>query len=287
MPADDYKLIDKFEEYYETSGSRPSSSIEEEELGISLDDKGLLEQPRRRHHREEHFEQPELVRDCILGLSDGLTVPFALAAGLSSLDNTKIVIYGGVAELVSGALSMALGGYLAARSEMEHYKNERRREEQELEMYPEEEEDEIVELFESYGMDRASLEPLLAKLRESPERAVDFHMRFELNLEKPDPNRSWMSAVTIGSSYFVGGLIPLIPYFFYDKARPALYVSILITSLTLLIFGYVKSMYLKPRQAIIGALQTLAIGAAAAACSYLMVYLFSYDAQLEAPASHA
>jgi hypothetical protein len=97
MPADDYKLIDKFEEYYETSGSRPSSSIEEEELGISLDDKGLLEQPRRRHHREEHFEQPELVRDCILGLSDGLTVPFALAAGLSSLDNTKIVIYGGVA----------------------------------------------------------------------------------------------------------------------------------------------------------------------------------------------
>lgn len=100
------------------------------------------------------------------------------------------------AELVSGALSMALGGYLAARSEMEHYKNERRREEQEQELYPEEEEDEIVELFESYGMDRASLEPMLAKLRESPERAVDFHMRFELNLEKPDPNRSWVSTHT-------------------------------------------------------------------------------------------
>ncbi|KAH8551341.1 Ccc1 family [Umbelopsis sp. PMI_123] len=262
---------------------RASSSIEEEELGIALDDKGLLQEPRRRHHREDHFEQPELVRDCILGLSDGLTVPFALAAGLSSLDNTKIVIYGGVAELVSGALSMALGGYLAARSEMEHYKNERRREERELDLYPEEEEDEIVELFESYGMDRASLEPMLAKLRESPERAVDFHMRFELNLEKPDPNRSWMSAVTIGSSYFVGGLIPLIPYFFYEKARPALYMSVLITSLTLLIFGYVKSMYLTPRQAVIGALQTLAIGAAAAASSYLMVYLFSYDAELETP----
>lgn len=97
MPADEYKLIDKFEDYYESSGSRHSSSIEEEELGIALDDKSLLEQPRRRHHREDHFEQPELVRDCILGLSDGLTVPFALAAGLSSLDNTKIVIYGGVA----------------------------------------------------------------------------------------------------------------------------------------------------------------------------------------------
>jgi VIT1/CCC1 family predicted Fe2+/Mn2+ transporter len=96
-------------------------------------------------------------------------------------------------ELVSGALSMALGGYLAARSEMEHYKNERAREERELELYPEEEEDEIVELFEQYGMDRAALEPLLSKLRESPERAVDFHMRFELNLEKPDPNRSWVS----------------------------------------------------------------------------------------------
>lgn len=98
MPNDDYKLIDKFEDYYEPSTTtRASSSLEEEELGIALDDKGLLQEPRRRHHREEHFEQPELVRDCILGLSDGLTVPFALAAGLSSLDNTKIVIYGGVA----------------------------------------------------------------------------------------------------------------------------------------------------------------------------------------------
>ncbi|KAG0167344.1 hypothetical protein DFQ28_006143 [Apophysomyces sp. BC1034] len=238
--------------------------------------------PHRHHqqdlkrHVEEHFSRPELVRDCILGLSDGLTVPFALAAGLSSLGDTRIVIYGGLAELVSGAISMGLGGYLAARSEADHYDTERRREENEVALYPEEEEEEIVELFEPYGLDRASIEPMLIKFRQNTEKFVDFMMRFELNLELPDPNRSWISALTIGSSYLVGGFIPLLPYMFIENSVDALFSSIFVTSLTLLAFGYIKSIYLRPAQAIIGAIQTLAIGAVAAASSYAMVAFVNY-----------
>lgn len=145
-----------------------------------------------KEHVEEHFDRPELVRDCILGLSDGLTVPFALAAGLSSLGDSRIVIYGGVAELVSGAISMGLGGYLAAKSEADHYYTEREREAREVELYPDEEEEEIIELFEPYGLDRESMEPMMVRFRQNTEKFVDFMMRFELNLELPDPNRSWV-----------------------------------------------------------------------------------------------
>ncbi|KAI7867942.1 VIT family-domain-containing protein [Spinellus fusiger] len=233
--------------------------------------------PHRQHnnemkrHIEEHFNRPELVRDCIMGLSDGLTVPFALAAGLSSLGDTRIVIFGGLAELVSGAISMGLGGYLAARSEADHYKTERMREAREVDLYPEEEEEEIIELFEPYGLDRDSMEPMMVRFRQNKEKFVDFMMRFELNLEMPDPNRSWISALTIGFSYLFGGFIPLLPYFFVSNTGDALFYSILFTSITLLTFGYVKSIYLRPAQAVIGALQTLAIGAVAAASSYFLV----------------
>ncbi|KAL1930184.1 hypothetical protein VTP01DRAFT_1338 [Rhizomucor pusillus] len=232
-------------------------------------------------HIEEHFSRPELVRDCILGLSDGLTVPFALAAGLSSLGDSRIVIFGGLAELVSGAISMGLGGYLAARSEADHYQTERQREERELELYPDEEEEEIVELFEPYGLDRASMEPMLAKFRENTPKFVDFMMRFELNLEMPDPNRSWVSAATIGLSYLVGGLIPLLPYIFINDTLDALWASVLVTSITLFVFGYVKSIYLRPAQAIMGALQTLAVGAVAAGSSYAIVALVNTSSPAE------
>ncbi|KAI8391157.1 Ccc1 family [Radiomyces spectabilis] len=224
-------------------------------------------------HLERHFESAEIVRDTIIGLSDGLTVPFALAAGLSSLGNSKIVIYGGAAELVSGAISMGLGGYLAALSEIDHYKTERQREEREVEECPQDEEDEIVEILEPYGLDRETIQPIIDKLKANPEKFVDFMMKFELNLEMPDPRRSWISALTIGLSYFVGGLIPLLPYIFIDDATLALYVSVAVTSLTLLIFGYVKSRLVNPKGALWGAIQTLLIGALAAGASYGIVYL--------------
>ncbi|CAO3623780.1 unnamed protein product [Cunninghamella echinulata] len=223
-------------------------------------------------HTEEHFESA-IIRDAIIGLADGLTVPFALAAGLSSLGSTKLVVYGGAAEIVSGSISMALGGYLAARSEMEHYDTERHREEREVEECPQDEEDEIVEILEPYGLDRQTLEPLIEKLKSDPEKFVDFMMKFELGLEKPDPHRSWISALTIGFSYFIGGLIPLAPYVFIDDAILALWISVLVTSITLLIFGYTKSRLVNPKGAVWGAIQTLLIGAVAAGASYGIVYL--------------
>ncbi|KAI8067019.1 Ccc1 family [Gilbertella persicaria] len=228
-------------------------------------------------HLEQHFESAEIVRDTIIGLSDGLTVPFALAAGLSSLGSSKLVIYGGAAELVSGAISMGLGGYLAARSEIEHYRTERLREEFEVEECPQDEEEEIVEILEPYGLDRETIQPLIDRLKSDPQKFVDFMMKFELNLECPDPRRSWISALTIGLSYFLGGLIPLMPYFFIDDAMLALYVSVAVTSLTLLIFGYIKSRLVNPNSAVWGAIQTLLIGAVAAGASYGIVYLLPQE----------
>ncbi|KAI8069930.1 VIT family-domain-containing protein [Gongronella butleri] len=268
----------------------PVSSEEDLELGALDQQQARI--PHRhdlkgiKEHVEEHFDRPELVKDCILGLADGLTVPFALAAGLSSLGDNRIVIFGGLAELVSGAISMGLGGYLAAKSEAEHYETEREREAREVELYPEEEEEEIIELFEPYGLDRTSMEPMMVKFRENTEKFVDFMMRFELNLELPDPNRSWISALTIGTSYLIGGLIPLLPYLFVNDTKDGLFISVLVTSITLFIFGYVKSIYLRPKQALMGALQTLIIGAVAAACSYGIVAIVDANSpQAEAAAA--
>ncbi|KAJ1541164.1 hypothetical protein HK405_010842 [Cladochytrium tenue] len=156
-------------------------------------------------HSEPHFSGAEIVRDIIVGLSDGLTVPFALAAGLASLNNSKIVVTAGMSEIVAGAISMGLGGYLAGMSEIEHYDAERARERMEVDVMPEEEEQEIVDIFHPYGLDRESIEPLLSLLKANPETWVDFMMRFELSLERPSVHRSWISAITIGLSYFVSG----------------------------------------------------------------------------------
>ncbi|CEP17276.1 hypothetical protein [Parasitella parasitica] len=245
----------------------------------------ILNKLRRRHsheyapyqHLEQHFESAEISED-------GLTVPFALAAGLSSLGSSKIVIYGGAAELVSGAISMGLGGYLAARSEIDHYRTERQREEREVEECPQDEEDEIVDILEPYGLDRETIQPLIEKLRSDPQKFVDFMMKFELNLEMPDPRRSWnvdnqqqISALTIGLSYFIGGLIPLLPYCFFDDSMFALYISVAVTFLTLLVFGYIKSRLVNPNGAVWGAVQTLLIGAIAAGASYGIVYLLPQE----------
>ncbi|KAG9292424.1 hypothetical protein G9A89_015294 [Geosiphon pyriformis] len=225
-------------------------------------------QPLIVHHAEKHFESPEIIRDIVIGLSDGLTVPFALTAGLASMGDSRIVVIGGLAELVSGAISMGLGGYLAAQSEAEHYDTERVREQNEVRDCPEEEIDEVVEILEPYGLDRRSLAPVIDKLRADPEKFVDFMMKFELNLEKPDPKRSWICASTIGISYFVGGLIPLLPYLIVESAKTGLYISVAITFLSLILFGYTKAYFISPQNAFKGGLQMAVVGMAAAASAY-------------------
>ncbi|KAJ3176367.1 hypothetical protein HK101_010448 [Irineochytrium annulatum] len=228
-------------------------------------------------HDEPHFFGAEVVRDVIVGLSDGLTVPFALAAGLSSLNNSRIVVTAGMAEIVAGAISMGLGGYLAGRSEIEHYDAERRREVHEVLTMPRREEAEIVELFEPYGVGKNEVEPLLERLRADPEMWVDFMMKFELALERPDARRSWISAITIGFSYFMGGLVPLIPYMLFAEAEQAFHVSIVATLSVLLLFGYVKARLLGVQNAPLSALQMMLIGAAAAATAYFVAKVNHYS----------
>ncbi|RKO90350.1 VIT family-domain-containing protein, partial [Blyttiomyces helicus] len=153
-------------------------------------------------HKEPHFGGAEIVRDVIVGLSDGLTVPFALAAGLSTLKNSRLVVTAGFAEIIAGAISMGLGGFLAGMSEIEHYDSERAREVREVETVPEMEEAEIIEIFEPYGLSQENVQPLVDILKRDKDTWVDFMMKFELNLERPSPRRSWISALTIGTSYF-------------------------------------------------------------------------------------
>ncbi|KAJ1658434.1 Protein ccc1 [Dispira simplex] len=226
-------------------------------------------------HAEQHTNGADFVRDAILGLSDGLTVPFALAAGLSSLDNATLVVTAGLAELVAGAISMGLGGYLAGKSEMDHYDSERKREYQEVQDVPEEEEQEIVDIFAPYGLTREDLNPMLVRLRSDPEKFVDFMMKFELCLEKPSEYRSLVSGITIGISYFIGGIVPLVPYMIFPDTTTALLVSVAVTLLALMLFGIVKARAIGQSGVFKSAWQTMLIGAAAAAASYALVYLFN------------
>ncbi|KAI9331659.1 VIT family-domain-containing protein [Zopfochytrium polystomum] len=222
----------------------------------------------RDSHDEPHFAGAEVVRDIIVGLSDGLTVPFALAAGLSSLGNARVVVTAGVAEIVAGGISMGLGGYLAGKSEIEHYEAERAREYCEISTMPEKEEQEIVDIFSPYGLDRKAVEPMLSLLKTDPDKWVDFMMKFELSLERPDSSRSWISAITIGLSYVMGGLVPLIPYMATDDTDRAFIVSIVSTLTVLLIFGYVKAVLLGITKPFTSAFQMMLIGACAAATAY-------------------
>lgn len=233
-------------------------------------------------HTEHHFGNVEVVRDIIIGLSDGLTVPFALAAGLSALGSSRLVIIAGMAEIVAGAISMGLGGYLAGSSEIEHYDTERKREQHEVIHLPEREEAEIIEIFEPYGMNKETLRPLLEVLKSDPEKWVDFMMKFELSLERPDPNRTWISAFTIGLSYFIGGLVPLVPYFIIEKAEHALYASMGFTLFVLLVFGYVKNKVMGLDRPVLGALKVTMIGALAAGAAFGLAKLFSVHLPEEA-----
>lgn len=192
-------------------------------------------------HVEKHFTAGEVVRDVVIGMSDGLTVPFALAAGLSgAIAQTNLIVTAGLAEVAAGSIAMGLGGYLAARSDAEHYKSEREREQIEIVEMTQHERDEVTEIFESYGIAPEESASVLKALERKPEAWVDFMMRFELGLEKPNPRRAFTSAFTIAGAYIAGGLIPLAPYMLMNTASDALLVSVVITLLALIVFGYAK-----------------------------------------------
>ncbi len=192
-------------------------------------------------HVEKHFSGGETVRDVVIGMADGLTVPFALAAGISgAIASTHIVVTAGLAEVAAGSIAMGLGGFLAARGDAEHYHSELRREEQEIVAVPEREAREIVDLFKDYGVSASEAAPVVAALRREPKAWRDFMMRFELGLEAPDPKGALRSAFTIAGSYIVGGMIPLLPYMLAGNADRALMISIAVTLLALTVFGFVK-----------------------------------------------
>ena len=219
-------------------------------------------------HIERHFTSGETVRDIVIGMSDGLTVPFALAAGLSgAVASTHIVVTAGLAEVAAGAIAMGLGGYLAARSDSDHYASERKREEQEIIALPDVEAREIEEIFSSYGLEPAEIDPLVQALRRKPSLWADFMMRFELRLEKPDPNRALRSAMTIACAYVAGGLIPLFPYMMLGTVGGALELSVGATAVVLLLFGYVKGRF-TGASPIRSALQTMLIGGLAACAAF-------------------
>src|SRR5664280_206257 len=195
-------------------------------------------------HIERHFTAGEVVRDVVIGMSDGLTVPFALAAGLSgAVDNSHIVVVAGLAEIAAGSIAMGLGGYLAARSDAEHYESERLRETREVQEIPDEEALEVQKVFADYGLSHDESVPVVQALTRKPKEWVDFMMRFELGLEKPNPKRAMQSALTIAASYVCGGIIPLAPYMAAHSARMALVWSVVVTLIALGVFGYIKGRF--------------------------------------------
>ena len=219
-------------------------------------------------HIEKHFTATETVRDIVIGMSDGLTVPFALAAGLSgAVSATNIVVTAGLAEIAAGSIAMGLGGYLAAKTDAEHYLAEQAREWQEVEAMPDQEAEEVAEVFRGYGLADKHIIPVVAAIRAKPEQWVDFMMRFELGLEAPDPARARQSALTIAASYIVGGLIPLASYMLLNNISVALRVSVGVTLAALFVFGYVKGRFtgLNPWR---GGAQTVLIGGLAAAAAF-------------------
>ena len=231
-------------------------------------------------HVERHFTAGDTVRDIVIGMSDGLTVPFALAAGLTgAINSAGIIVTAGLAEIAAGSIAMGLGGYLAAKSDAEHYAKEREREKREVKEIPEEEMREVAQVFHSYGLTQAESTPLVAALAKHPQKWVDFMMRFELGLEKPDPKRALTSALTIALSYIAGGLIPLFPYivatyFHRLSIFAALLLSVGVTLLALFVFGFIKGRFTGTRP-IRSALQTALIGSLAAGVAFLIARAIS------------
>jgi len=228
-------------------------------------------------HEEKHFSAPASVRDVVIGMSDGLTVPFALAAGLTTAaaalaQGTGIIVTAGFAEIAAGSIAMGLGGYLAAKTDSDYYASELDREYRETVELPEIETEEVAKVFRDYGLTQEQMEPVIKLITSDQKRWVDFMMRFELGLEKPDPSRAARSAATIAGSYVVGGLIPLAPYILMHQIVPALRVSVGVTLLALMVFGGVKGHFtgVKPWRS---GLQTALVGGLAAAAAFYIARL--------------
>lgn len=226
-------------------------------------------------HEEQHLKSPAFITDIVIGMSDGLTVPFALAAGLSgAVSSNTIVITAGLAEIAAGAIAMGLGGYLAGRTEMDHYQSELAREYDEVEKVPEKEKQEVRDVFAEIGLSRETQHLIADEMAKDKEKWVDFMMKFELGLEKPDPKRARNSALNIGLSYVAGGLVPLSPYFFTAFPKEGLKWSCMLTIICLFVFGFFKSKVtgLNPWK---GALKVTLIGSAAAAAAYTIAHIFT------------
>ena len=226
-------------------------------------------------HKEVHLKSSEFISDIVIGMSDGLTVPFALAAGLSAVigSTNQMVLTAGIAEIVAGSIAMSLGGYLAGKTEQEHYEHELKREYEEVERVPEREKQEVREIFAEYGIDEEGQILLVNQLAKDKNKWVDFMMKFELGLERPNPSRARNSALTIGSAYFIGGLLPLTAYFITLTPKKGLVISAIITTLCLFIFGYFKSK-VTGQPPILGALKVTSIGLIAAAAAYFVAIGF-------------
>lgn len=226
-------------------------------------------------HHEEHLKSSDIISDIVIGMADGLTVPFALAAGLSgAVASSSLIVTAGIAEIVAGSIAMGLGGYLAGRTEADHYDSERRREMIEVDTVPEREKEEVRDVFAGMGLSPALQTTIADELAKDKDKWVDFMMKYELGLDEPDPNRATKSALTIGLSYVVGGLVPLTPYFLVTHPHDALLYSCVVTLICLFIFGYFKSK-VTGQPPLSGALKVMLIGALAAAAAFEVARLFS------------
>jgi len=222
-----------------------------------------------------HFTASDTVRDVVIGMSDGLTVPFALAAGLSgAVAASKVVVTAGLAEIVAGSIAMGLGGYLAAKGEEEHYASERKREERETVEVPDTEIQEVADILVEYGVSAAKAGEVAKELSQDRKKWVDFMMRFELGLEEPSPKRAITSAVTIAGSYVVGGLVPLFPYMVLPTVAEGFRLSCVLTLIALAIFGGVKG-HFSGVAAWRGLVQTVFVGGLAATAAYFLARLFA------------
>lgn len=226
------------------------------------------------HHEELHLKSSDFLRDVVIGMSDGLTVPFALAAGLSgAVDSTNIIVIAGIAEIAAGSIAMGLGGYLAGKTEQDHYLSEQKREYDEVENLREREIAETKEFFANIGLSEKLQHEATEEIARDKDKWVDFMMKYELGLEKPDPKRASKSALNIGVSYVIGGLVPLSPYFFIEDSISALKVSVVFTLVCLFVFGWFKSKFtgIPPFK---GGLRVMLIGAVAAGAAFAVAKLF-------------
>src|SRR6202047_1397740 len=226
-------------------------------------------------HVEKHFTSGNFVRDMVIGMSDGLTAPFALAAGLSgAVQDTRLIVIGGLAEIAAGSIAMGLGGYLAAKGDAEHYEQERTREYREVEEIPEQEKAEVSYVFQEYGLTAEQSKPIVEALSQRTDAWVDFMMRFELGLEPPDPKRAVTSAATIAGAYIAGGMIPLSPYIVLSSASRGLVLSAIVTLAALGIFGYMKGRFTGTHP-LRSASQTMVIGGLAAAAAFVLAKIIA------------